>query len=121
MPATPSERSAPSIALPCGSRMPDFNVTVTRAFMETLSWASFSRASFSWASAPALPVQNGRCRDATTTTPRGAAHSLSQIDVAINLRQQQRNAERRQFKRIIERLQPLLCESGLTREHDDVD
>ena len=29
----PSERSAPSIALPCGSRMPVFRVTVTRAFM----------------------------------------------------------------------------------------
>src|SRR5579872_4264927 len=32
-PATPSERNAPSIALPCGSRMPDFKVTVTRAFI----------------------------------------------------------------------------------------
>ena len=32
-PFKPSERSAPSMALPCGSRMPDFRVTVTRAFM----------------------------------------------------------------------------------------
>src|SRR6185312_6079273 len=32
MPSTPSDFSAPSIALPCGSRMPVFNVTVTRAF-----------------------------------------------------------------------------------------
>src|SRR6185312_9870141 len=32
-PATPRERSAPSIALPCGSRMPVFSVTVTRAFI----------------------------------------------------------------------------------------
>src|SRR6202030_3982153 len=32
-PATPSNLSAPSIALPCGSRMPDFNLTVTWAFM----------------------------------------------------------------------------------------
>ncbi len=32
-PLTPSDRSAPSMALPCGSRMPDFSVTVTRAFM----------------------------------------------------------------------------------------
>src|SRR3954469_22776031 len=31
-PSTPSDFSAPSIALPCGSRMPDFRVTVTRAF-----------------------------------------------------------------------------------------
>jgi hypothetical protein len=29
----PSDFSAPSIALPCGSRMPDFSVTVTWAFM----------------------------------------------------------------------------------------
>ena len=28
-----AQRSAPSIALPCGSRMPDFRVTVTRAFI----------------------------------------------------------------------------------------
>jgi hypothetical protein len=33
MPLMPSERSAPSIALPWGSRMLGFNVTVTRAFM----------------------------------------------------------------------------------------
>src|SRR5437868_7343735 len=32
-PSTPSDFSAPSIALPCGSRMPDFSVTVTRAFI----------------------------------------------------------------------------------------
>src|SRR5215470_9448025 len=32
-PSTPSDFSAPSMALPCGSRMPDFNVTVTRAFI----------------------------------------------------------------------------------------
>src|SRR5215211_7294201 len=32
-PSMPSDRSAPSIALPCGSRIPDFRVTVTRAFM----------------------------------------------------------------------------------------
>src|SRR5215470_14994655 len=31
-PSTPSDFSAPSMALPCGSRMPVFNVTVTRAF-----------------------------------------------------------------------------------------
>src|SRR5690348_6938881 len=31
-PATPSDFSAPSMALPCGSRMPDLSVTVTRAF-----------------------------------------------------------------------------------------
>src|SRR5579872_569145 len=31
-PSTPSDFSAPSMALPCGSRMPDFKVTVTRAF-----------------------------------------------------------------------------------------
>src|ERR1700731_5064054 len=31
-PSTPSDFRAPSIALPCGSRMPDFRVTVTRAF-----------------------------------------------------------------------------------------
>src|SRR5271156_6509324 len=30
---TPSDRNAPSMALPCGSRIPDFSVTVTRAFM----------------------------------------------------------------------------------------
>src|SRR3954466_5923759 len=35
-PCTPSERSAPSIALPCGSRTPDFSVTVTRAFTSAL-------------------------------------------------------------------------------------
>src|SRR5579883_1359124 len=35
IPSTPSERKAPSMALPCGSRMPAFNVTVTRAFMMT--------------------------------------------------------------------------------------
>jgi hypothetical protein len=29
----PSDVSAPSIALPCGSRTPDFKVTVTRAFI----------------------------------------------------------------------------------------
>src|ERR1700694_293144 len=34
-PSTPSDFSAPSMALPCGSRMPDFSVTVTRAFTET--------------------------------------------------------------------------------------
>src|SRR5437868_13191502 len=31
-PSTPRDLSAPSMALPCGSRMPDFSVTVTRAF-----------------------------------------------------------------------------------------
>src|SRR5580704_3103051 len=31
-PSTPSDFSAPSMALPCGSRMPVFSVTVTRAF-----------------------------------------------------------------------------------------
>src|SRR5476651_1614611 len=35
-PATPSERSAPSIALPCGSRIPVFRVTVTRAFIAVI-------------------------------------------------------------------------------------
>src|SRR5215510_9918845 len=34
MPSMPSDLSAPSIALPCGSRMPDFSVTVTRAFIQ---------------------------------------------------------------------------------------
>ena len=33
MPSTPSDFKAPSMALPCGSRMPDFSVTVTRAFI----------------------------------------------------------------------------------------
>src|SRR5205085_9600372 len=33
MPATPSDFSAPSIALPCGSSTPFFRVTVTRAFI----------------------------------------------------------------------------------------
>src|SRR5262245_39004232 len=37
MPEIPSDLSAPSIALPCGSRMPDFRVTVTRAFMRPLT------------------------------------------------------------------------------------
>src|SRR5215469_1906908 len=32
-PPTPSERSAPSMALPCGSRIPGLSVTVTRAFI----------------------------------------------------------------------------------------
>src|SRR5450432_1171833 len=32
-PSTPSDFSAPSIALPCGSRMPVFSVTWMRAFM----------------------------------------------------------------------------------------
>src|SRR5215469_14969747 len=32
IPSTPSDLSAPSMALPCGSRMPDLSVTVTRAF-----------------------------------------------------------------------------------------
>src|SRR5262249_46592357 len=32
-PPSPSDFSAPSIALPCGSSTPDFNVTTTRAFM----------------------------------------------------------------------------------------
>src|ERR1700712_2588737 len=36
-PSTPSDFSAPSMALPCGSRMPDFNVTVTRAFTKLAS------------------------------------------------------------------------------------
>src|SRR5664279_3934227 len=36
-PSTPSDFSAPSIALPCGSRMPDFSVTVTRAFTSSPS------------------------------------------------------------------------------------
>src|SRR4051794_18406148 len=36
MPPTPRDFSAPSMALPWGSRMPDFRVTVTRAFMFTL-------------------------------------------------------------------------------------
>src|ERR1700688_4737319 len=34
-PSTPSDFSAPSMALPWGSRMPDFSVTVTRAFTGT--------------------------------------------------------------------------------------
>src|SRR5262245_45270205 len=32
-PAMPSDLSAPSIALPCGSRMPDLRVAVMRAFI----------------------------------------------------------------------------------------
>src|ERR1700693_2864429 len=36
-PSTPSDFSAPSMALPCGSRMPDFKVTVTRAFTKATS------------------------------------------------------------------------------------
>src|SRR3954469_6205820 len=32
-PFTPRDFNAPSIALPCGSRMPDLRVTVTRAFI----------------------------------------------------------------------------------------
>src|SRR5882757_2360046 len=32
-PSTPSDFSAPSMALPWGSRMPDLSVTVTRAFI----------------------------------------------------------------------------------------
>src|SRR5271156_4187553 len=36
-PATPSDLSAPSIALPCGSRMPVLSVTVTRAFIALLA------------------------------------------------------------------------------------
>src|SRR5664279_6427405 len=36
-PSTPSDFSAPSMALPCGSRMPDFSVTVTRAFTDFAS------------------------------------------------------------------------------------
>src|SRR3954470_18517025 len=36
-PSTPSDFSAPSMALPCGSRMPDFKVTVTRAFTGSAS------------------------------------------------------------------------------------
>src|ERR1043165_189678 len=39
-PATPSDFSAPSIALPCGSRTPFFRVTVTRAFMALTSSSS---------------------------------------------------------------------------------
>ena len=35
MPATPSERSAPSIALPWGSSTPGFSVTTTRALRDT--------------------------------------------------------------------------------------
>src|SRR6476469_5570723 len=36
-PSTPSDFKAPSMALPCGSRMPDFSVTKTRAFIGRLS------------------------------------------------------------------------------------
>ena len=36
-PPTPSERNAPSMALPWGSRMPDFRVTVTRAFIDSIA------------------------------------------------------------------------------------
>src|SRR5262245_11008925 len=42
-PATPSHFSAPSIALPCGSRMLDLSVTVTRAFIATNVLGSGSR------------------------------------------------------------------------------
>src|SRR5215813_1264474 len=41
-PATPRERKAPSIALPWGSRIPDFRVTVTRAFIAVF-WRFRSR------------------------------------------------------------------------------
>src|SRR6185369_13550753 len=37
IPATPSDLSAPSIALPCGSSTPFFRVTVTRAFIAVRS------------------------------------------------------------------------------------
>src|ERR1700691_1807346 len=37
-PLTPSVFRAPSIALPCGSKMPDFKVTVTRAFIALSIW-----------------------------------------------------------------------------------
>src|SRR5690242_1758240 len=48
-PSTPSDFSAPSMALPCGSRMPDLSVTVTRAFTKTTlalhqHWARARRA-----------------------------------------------------------------------------
>src|SRR5947207_1268955 len=44
-PSTPSDFSAPSMALPCGSRMPVFKVTVTRAL--TVSSLSFFSKSLS--------------------------------------------------------------------------
>src|ERR1700727_2078793 len=43
-PATPSDFKAPSMALPCGSRMPDLSVTVTRAFTWTTSALDQHRA-----------------------------------------------------------------------------
>src|SRR5262249_50762779 len=52
-PSTPSDFSAPSIALPCGSRMPVLRVTVTRAFIRyapyPVSQCTPSRACPTWA------------------------------------------------------------------------
>src|SRR4029450_6729291 len=47
-PSTPSDFSAPSMALPCGSRMPDFNVTVTRAFTILTSALHQHRTGAGW-------------------------------------------------------------------------
>ena len=48
-PSTTSDLSAPSIALPCGSRTPLFSVTMTRAFTDGLatSQAAFEAAPWS--------------------------------------------------------------------------
>src|SRR5580704_945647 len=89
MPPTPSERSAPSMALPWGSRTPDFNVTVTRAFMVML-----------------LSGRQPLDREESDERPR-----LFQPSVVVDLRQRQRNVERRQFDRVGERAVALFCES----------
>src|SRR6266508_1915834 len=54
-PSTPSDFSAPSIALPWGSRMPDLRVTVTRAFM-TLSLALASALDMGRITSPATDI-----------------------------------------------------------------
>src|ERR1700691_3978308 len=65
-PLTPSDFRAPSIALPCGSRIPDFKVTVTRALM--------TRAP----AAVAQPIQYGRIGVAATGRP-GLMHRLLRL------------------------------------------
>src|SRR5262249_41673055 len=57
----PSDLSAPSIALPCGSRMPDFSVTVTRAFMPA-SVSRRRRPRFCGGSPSAARLRVGRLR-----------------------------------------------------------
>src|SRR6266536_447536 len=57
-PAMPSDLSAPSIALPWGSRMPDLRVTVTRAFIGVLQasiWRESVKPQAADARTPAPP------------------------------------------------------------------